>query len=119
MVHQRSKNRKFSREAGPRRALLRSLATSLILYEKMRTTKPKAKEVQRIVERLITDAKSGSLAAIRRADAYLHHKNASKKLITELAPLYKERKGGYTRVLNLNDRTGDSAPMAQIELLDT
>lgn len=119
-MHARSlKGRKFSREAGPRRALLRSLATSLILYEKIRTTKPKAKETQRIVEKLITLAKDGSLSSIRRLDAYLLHKNASKKLVLEIAPLYKERNGGYTRVINASDRVGDAAPMAVIELVDT
>lgn len=119
-MHRRSySGRKFSREAGPRRALMRSLATSIILYEKVETTKPKAKEAQRIVEKLITCGKKGSLASLRKIDSYLLDKNASKKIILELSKLYKDRNGGYTRVLNTGFRTGDAAPMARIELLDT
>lgn len=98
---------------------MRSLATSVILYEKVETTKPKAKEVQRVVEKLITCGKDGSLASLRKIDSYLLDKNASKKVILELSKLYKERNGGYTRVLNTGFRTGDAAPMARIELLDT
>ncbi|PIZ00621.1 50S ribosomal protein L17 [bacterium (Candidatus Howlettbacteria) CG_4_10_14_0_8_um_filter_40_9] len=119
-MHRRSySGRKFSREAGPRRALMRSLATSIILYEKVETTKPKAKEAQRIVEKLITCGKKGSLASLRKIDSYLLDKNASKKIILELSKLYKDRNGGYARVLNIGFRTGDSASMARIELLDT
>lgn len=119
-MHRRSySGRKFSREAGPRRALMRSLATSIILYEKVETTKPKAKEAQRIVEKLITCGKKGTLASLRKIDSYLLDKNASKKIILELSKLYKDRNGGYTRVLNTGFRTGDAAPMARIELLDT
>lgn len=119
-MHRRSyKGKKFSRTAAPRRAMLRSLATSVILYEKVETTKTKAKEIQRIVEKLITCSKKGTLASLRKVDSYLLDENASKKLVLELSGLYKDRKGGYTRVLNTGYRTGDSAPMARIELVDT
>lgn len=119
-MHRRKiKGKKFGRETGSRRALYRSLATSVILYEKVNTTKVKAKEVQSIVEKLITTAKNGSLADLRRLDGYLLEKNAAKKLMQELVGLYKGRKGGYTRVINLGPREGDDTPMARIELLDT
>ena len=119
MHRRRLTGRKLGREKAPRKALMRSLITSLILYEKMDTTKAKAKETQRIVEKLITEAQKGTLSATRRVDSYLLNKNAAKKLMTEIAPIYKDRKGGYTRVINLNPRVGDSAAMARIELLDT
>lgn len=112
------KGRKFSRDAGPRKALLRSLATSIILYEKVKTTLPKAKEIRPIVEKLITSAKSGDLNAIRELNAYLYDGKAVEKLVKEIAPLYKDRKGGYTRITKVGNRLGDNASMAIIELLD-
>lgn len=119
-MHRRSYNgKKFGREKGPRKALLRNLATSVLLYEKVKTTKTKAKEVQPIVEKLITLAKKGDLQATKKLYGYLFDKKAVLKLQTELAPIYKERKGGYTRVLNIGFRDGDGAPEAIIELLDT
>jgi len=119
MHRRRFKGKKLGREKAPRKALMRSLATSLILYEKIDTTKVKAKETQRITEKLITEAKKGTLPAIKKLNGYLLHKNAAKKLIVELAPVYKDRKGGYTRVINLPPRVGDNASMARLELLDT
>jgi large subunit ribosomal protein L17 len=113
------KGRKFSRDIGQRKALLRSLATSVVLYEKVKTTLPKAKEIRPIVEKLITTAKSGDLAAIRQINSYLLDEKAVQKLVTEIAPLYKERNGGYTRITKVTNRMGDNASMAIIELLDT
>lgn len=115
--HQYSE-RKLSRKSGPRKALLRGLATSVVLYERVRTTLPKAKEVQPIVEKLITTAKKGDLAATRALGSYLYGENAVQKLITEIAPIYKDRKGGYTRIVKLGNRVGDNAPVAIIELVD-
>lgn len=112
------KNRKLSRKSGPRKALLRGLATSVVLYERVKTTLPKAKEVQPIVEKLITTAKVGDVNAIRTLTAYLYGENAVQKLVTEIAPIYKDRKGGYTRIIKLGNRPGDNAPVAILELVD-
>jgi len=111
-------NRKLSRKVGPRKALLRSLVTSLVLYEKIRTTTPKAKEIRPIIEKLITTAKKGDLTAIRKLNTYIYGDNAVKKLVTEIAPIYKDRNGGYTRIVSVGPRTGDNAPMSIIELVD-
>jgi len=114
------KGRKLRREAGPRKALLRNLSSQVILYEKITTTLEKAKEVRPVVEKLITKAKKGTLADRRLAGAFLSNKDkALEKLFAELGPLYKDRKGGYTRITKLSPRVGDNANMAQIELLDT
>lgn len=112
------KGRKFSRNVGPRKALFRSLATSIVLYEKVKTTLPKAKEIQPIVEKLITKAKKGDLVAIRELTAFLYDSKAVEKLVKEIAPLYSERNGGYTRITKVGNRAGDNASMAIIELLD-
>ncbi len=111
-------SRKLGRKTGPRKALLRGLATSVVLYEKVKTTLPKAKEVQPIVEKLITTAKKGDLNAFRKLATYIYGDNAIQKLVTEIAPLYKERNGGYTRITKVGYRAGDAAPMAIIELVD-
>ena len=111
-------NRKLSRKSGPRKALLRGLATSVILYERVKTTLPKAKEVQPIVEKLITTAKKGDLASVRALSSYLYGDNAVQKLLTEITPIYNGRNGGYTRIIKLGNRPGDNAPVAIIELVD-
>jgi len=111
-------SRKLSRKSAPRKALLRGLATSVILYERIKTTHAKAKEVQPIVEKLITSAKKGDLAAIRSLTSYLYGENTVQKLVTEIAPIYKDRKGGYTRIIKLGNRPGDNAPVAILELVD-
>lgn len=112
--------RKLTREAGPRKALLRNLVSQVILYEKIKTTVEKAKEIRPILEKLITKAKKGTLADRRTVAKFLSNKDkAIAKLFDELGPLYKERKGGYTRIIKLPNRVGDNAKMAQIELLDT
>jgi large subunit ribosomal protein L17 len=114
------KGRKFSRKAGPRKALLRNLTSQVILHEEITTTLEKAKEVRPIVEKMITRAKKGTLADRRIAAKFLSNKDRSlEKLFSELGPLYKERNGGYTRILKLDNRKGDNAPMALISLLDT
>ena len=114
------KGRKFSRTAGPRKALLRGLASQVILHEKVTTTLEKAKEVQPIVEKLITRAKSGTIADRRAVGRVLSLQDKSAdKLFAELGPLYKDRNGGYTRIVKLDNRVGDNAKMAQIQLLDT
>lgn len=114
------KGRKFSRTAGPRKALLKNLAAQVILHEKVTTTLEKAKEVQPVVEKLITRAKSGTIADRRVVSRILSLRDKSaEKLFAEIGPLYKDRKGGYTRIVKLGNRVGDNAKIAQIQLLDT
>jgi large subunit ribosomal protein L17 len=114
------RGRKLSRKSGPRKALIRGLASQVILYEKVTTTLEKAKEVQPVVEKLITRAKSGSLHDRRMALKVLPSNDLSLvKLFEELGPLYKDRNGGYTRIIKVENRAGDNARMAVIELLDT
>jgi len=114
------KGRKLSRKAGPRKALLRNLVSQVILYETIKTTLPKAKEVRPILEKLITRAKVDSVANRRQVAKYLSNKDKSlEKLFVELGPLYKDRAGGYLRIVKLGNRVGDNAEMAQIQLLDT
>ena len=112
------KGRKLGRDKAPRELMFRNLATSIVLYEKVRTTLPKAKEIRPILERLITTAKKGDVNAMRKLNSYLLDKNATEKLITELAPLYEKRKGGYTRITKVGLRVGDAARIAIVELLD-
>jgi large subunit ribosomal protein L17 len=114
------KGRKLMREAGPRKALLRNLASQIILHEKIKTTLEKAKEIRPTLEKLITRAKKGTMADKRIAGKFLSNNDkALEKLFVELGPLYKDRNGGYLRITKLTNRVGDNAKMAQIELLDT
>lgn len=116
-------NRRLGRTADHRVALLRNMATDLILKGKISTTEMKAKELRSVVEHLITVAKKGDLAARRNAQAYLRNvttkdgKTAVQVLFDEVAPKYKDRNGGYTRVTKTGFRKGDAAPMATIELV--
>ncbi len=117
-------NRKFGRTADHRKAMLRNLATSVILYGKVETTEAKAKDMRSVVDELITLGKKGDLAARRQAAAYLRNvvdektqKTVLQKLFDEVAPKYADRKGGYTRVVKTGFRHGDAAPMAYIELV--
>ena len=116
-MRHRKKGKVLDRKAGPRKALLRNLAVSLILYEKIQTTKAKAKVLKPIVERLITKGKVNTLAARRNLLKYLYKESAVKKILEDIGPRYKDRKGGYTRILNLGRRAGDAAEIVQIELV--
>lgn len=116
MRHQKKKVT-LDRKTGPRTALLKGLAESLILYEKINTTKAKAKAVRSVVEKLITRAKVNSLHNRRELQRQLITDNTVKKLIEELGPRYKERKGGYTRTIVLKNRVGDGAEEVLIELV--
>jgi large subunit ribosomal protein L17 len=109
--------RKLSRKAGPRRALLRNLVTSLLLHERIETTLAKAKEVAPEVERVITIAKKGGLTARRKLTAELQTENAALKLIHELAPALGQRTSGHTSIIKAGFRRGDNAPMAVVSLL--
>ena len=116
-------NRKLGRNADHRKALFRNLATEVILRGKIETTEMKAKELTSVVDGLITTAKKGTLAARRDAASYLmpvetkDGKTAVQVLFDEVAPKYKDRNGGYTRVTKTGVRRGDAAPMATIELV--
>lgn len=108
--------RKFGREIGPRKALLKGLASSLIECESIITTKAKAKDASSYMEKLITKAKKGDLAAIKRMNAELPKKSAM-KIVKIAGTRFKERNGGYTRVIKLGQRKTDSAEMAILELV--
>jgi len=109
--------RKLGRNSSQRRAMLRSLVTSLLDAEKITTTETRAKEVTRLTERMITLGKRGDLHARRRAMAFLLSEDVAKKLFDKLASRYAERQGGYTRIVRLVPRRGDAAPQALIELV--
>jgi large subunit ribosomal protein L17 len=110
--------RKLGRPSGHRRALFANLAASLIKHEQIKTTLPKAKDLRPYVEKLVTLGKRGDQHARRQAYAVLRNEAATSKLFGPLAERYKERKGGYTRVLKAGFRYGDMAPMAVIEFVD-
>ena len=107
----------LSRKVGPRKALLRGLATSLVLNGKMKTTLAKAKAIQPIIEKHITTGKKKNLANRRQLLKYFYEEKAVNILLDELGPKYKERPGGYTRIAKLGKRKGDDAEMALIELV--
>ena len=109
--------RKLGRTSDQRRAMLRQLTTDLLEHGKLETTFYRAKEVQPVVEKMITLGKKGDLAAYRRALAYITKEDVAQKLFKEVAPGYAERSGGYTRVVRIGQRRGDAAEMAIIELV--
>ncbi len=110
-------NRKFGRKTDQRAALLRSLARELFLHGKIVTTEAKAKEVRPYAEELITIAREGDLSATRLVSARLANNVIVKKLVKTIAPAYKDRKGGYTRIVKLERRPSDGSKMAVIELV--
>ena len=110
--------RQLSRNTPHRWAMLRNMAASLLRHETIRTTVPKAKELRRYVEPLITLGKTDSMANRRRAFARLRDAEVVEKLFGELGPRFKARPGGYTRILKMGFRVGDNAPMALVELVD-
>ena len=116
MRHRKS-GRQLGRNTHHRRALFRSLVTSLLEHERIETTEAKAKELRIVAERMISLGKEGSLHARRRAAAYLRVKRLVSKLFKDLAARFTERKGGYTRIIKTRRRVGDAAPMAVIELV--
>ena len=117
-MRHRNAGRKLNRTATHRSALFASLATALIKHEQIVTTLPKAKDLRRVADRLITLAKKGDLHARRFAFARIRDEAMVAKLFDTLGPRYAERPGGYTRVMKAGFRYGDSAPMAVIELVD-
>ncbi|WP_020406354.1 50S ribosomal protein L17 [Hahella ganghwensis] len=117
MRHRKS-GRKFNRTSAHRKSMFRNMAASLVEHELIKTTLPKAKELRRVAEPLITLAKNDSVANRRLAFARLRDRDAVTKLFNELGPRYQARPGGYLRILKCGYRAGDSAPMAYVELVD-
>jgi len=116
MRHQ-VKRYNLRRNTGHRRALLRSLVASLLEKERIRTTLSKAKAARPVAEKMITLGKRNTLAARRKAQTFIVKESAVRKLFTDLGPRFKERPGGYTRIVKLSPRAGDGAQMAMLELL--
>ena len=110
--------RKLGRTSSHRKAMLSNLATSLLRYERITTTLHKAKEVKRVVEKLISKAKKDTLASRREAGKVVKDKEVLRKLFSQIGPKFKERSGGYTRILRLGQRKGDNAFLALIELVE-
>tara|TARA_B000000441_G_C21581346_1_gene254541 strand:- start:102 stop:521 length:420 start_codon:yes stop_codon:yes gene_type:complete len=117
MRHLKSK-RKLNKTSSHRKAMLANMAVALIKHEQIQTTLPKAKELSPFVDKLISLGKKGDLASRKKALSILPEKQWTSKIFDELSERYKERNGGYTRVLKAGFRYGDSAPMAVIELVD-
>lgn len=110
--------RKLNRTTSHRLAMLRNMANSLLRHEAIKTTLPKAKELRRVVEPLITLGREPTVANKRLAFSRLRDRDNVVKLFGEIGPRYKDRKGGYTRILKMGFRVGDNAPMAFMELVD-
>ena len=117
MRHRKS-GRQLNRNSSHRKAMFRNMAGSLIQHELIKTTLPKAKELRRVAEPLITLAKNDSVANRRLAFSRLRDRDLVTKLFNELGPRYKARPGGYLRILKCGYRSGDTAPMAYVELVD-
>tara|TARA_Y100001949_G_scaffold176596_1_gene190690 strand:- start:5550 stop:5936 length:387 start_codon:yes stop_codon:yes gene_type:complete len=117
-MRHRESGRKLNRNSSHRKAMFRNMAVSLIEHEMIKTTLPKAKELRRIAEPLITMAKIDNVAKRRLAFSRLRDRNIVTKLFNELGPRYKERPGGYLRILKCGFRAGDKAAMAIVELVD-
>ena len=117
MRHRKS-GRQLNRNSSHRKAMFQNMANSLFLHEAIKTTLPKAKELRRVVEPLITKSKSDSVANRRHVFSKLRDDAMVAKLFTELGPFYKDRPGGYVRILKAGFRTGDKAPMALVQFVD-
>jgi large subunit ribosomal protein L17 len=117
-MRHRNSGRQLSRNSSHRKATMRNMASSLVRHEAIKTTLPKAKELRRVVEPLITMAKSDSASARRLAFDRTRDREVVTKLFNELGPRYQARPGGYLRILKCGFRPGDNAPMAYVELVD-
>jgi len=117
MRHRRA-GRKLNRTGAHRRALFRNLVTAVLEHERVQTTDPKAKEIRRLTDRMITLGKRGSLHARRRALAFVRKESVVRKLFEDVAPRFMNRPGGYTRVVKLGPRLGDAAPQSIVELTE-
>jgi len=117
-MRHRINGKKLSLDHDQRKALFKNLINSLILHGQIKTTEAKAKAVRRLAEKLITKGKEQTLHARRLIASFLQNKKAVNKIVDELAPLFKKRPGGYTRIVRLGKRKGDSAPMVKLELVE-
>ena len=117
-MRHRHSGRQLNRNSSHRKAMFRNMTASLVEHELIKTTLPKAKELRRVIEPLITLAKKDSVANRRLAFSRLNSKETVGKLFSDLGPRYEERPGGYVRILKCGYRTGDKAPMAYVELVD-
>ncbi len=117
-MRHRKAGRHFNRTSSHRKAMMQNMANSLFRHELIKTTLPKAKELRRVAEPLITMAKEDSVHKRRLVFARLRDKEMTGKLFSELGPRYKDRPGGYLRILKCGNRPGDNAPMAYVELVD-
>jgi len=117
-MRHRQSGRQLNRNSSHRKAMFRNMASSLFEHEVIKTTLPKAKELRRVIEPLITRAKSDSIANRRLVFDRIRNRDMVTKLFTELGPRYESRPGGYMRILKCGFRTGDNAPMAIVELVD-
>lgn len=117
-MRHRKEGRQLGRDTQHRRALFRNMVTALLECERIETTEAKAKEVRSFVEKMITLGKKGTLSARRQALAFIQSKDVVSKLFSEIAPLFKERQGGYTRMIKTRSRSGDGAPMTILELVE-
>ena len=117
-MRHRQSGRQLNRNSSSRKAMFRNMASSLFRHELIKTTLPKAKELRRVAEPLITMAKKDSVANRRLAFARMRDREMVTKLFNELGPRYEERQGGYLRILKCGFRSGDNAPMAYVELVD-
>ena len=119
MRHRLQKRSSFGLKSGPRQALIRGLVSSLVEHERIKTTLPKAREAKKSVERAITKAKAGDLSSRRNLiSLFPYNKKTVSKIMDSLSTRFKERKGGYTRIVKLGKRIGDSAEMAFLEFVD-
>jgi large subunit ribosomal protein L17 len=117
-MRHRVAGRKLGRATGHRRALYRNLVTDLLKHGKIITTEAKAKEVRGLAEKMITLGKKSGLHSYRQALSFIVDKKVTEKVFADLAPRYSERSGGYTRIIKLEPRLGDGAPMVQLELVE-
>jgi len=117
-MRHRISGKKLSLDRDKRKALFKNLINSLIIHGQIKTTEAKAKAVRRLVEKLITKGKEQTLHARRLIAAFLQNKKAVNKIVDELAPLFKKRPGGYTRIVRLGERRGDNALMVKLELVE-
>lgn len=110
--------RRLGRKTSHREAMFRNLVTSFLNHEKITTTDAKAKEIRSVAEKMITLGKRGDLHSIRQAASFIREKSVVTKLFSTIAPRYKDRPGGYTRIVKLGNRQGDAAPISIIELVE-
>jgi len=117
-IRHNNAGRRLGRKTSHREAMFRNMVTSLLAHEKITTTDGKAKEIRTFTEKMITLGKRGDLHAMRQAASFIREKSVVTKLFSVIAPRYKERQGGYTRIIKLGMRQGDTAPVSVIELVE-